>query len=229
VMERLPHTFLVAEGAARFAKEMGFDQETLLTEEMSALWRAGIEGRVPTEVSIFEEPLAALTSLAADPSHVAGTVNVLALDSLGHIACAVSTSGWAWKHPGRVGDSPVVGAGIYADDRYAAAACTGMGELSMRACLARDIVTRIAFGASIEEAGRAGITDMASMAREFPNSATMNVVVLTRTGATGGFTTRAGVNYVEMRDAERGPELVPTAYIEWPGVTPPAPSPTTLR
>ena len=62
-----------------------------------------------------------------DPELASGTVNFLASDRRGRIASAVSTSGWAWKYPGRLGDTPVIGAGNYADDRYGAAACTGWG------------------------------------------------------------------------------------------------------
>src|SRR5207244_842847 len=61
-----------------------------------------------------------------------GTVNFLALDQRGDMASAVTTSGWAYKYPGRVGDSPIVGAGNYSDSRYGAAACTGYGELAVR-------------------------------------------------------------------------------------------------
>ena len=69
-----------------------------------------------------------------------GTVNFIAIDAKGDIASGVSTSGWAWKYPGRIGDSPIIGAGNYADNRYGACACTGMGEMAIRAGTARSLV-----------------------------------------------------------------------------------------
>ena len=93
-MEDLPHVMLAGEGAARFADTLGMDPEDLLTAEAEDAWRRA-RGAAP----------------AIDPEHVGGTVNFLAQDRDGRIASAVSTSAWAWKHPGRVGDSPIIGAG----------------------------------------------------------------------------------------------------------------------
>jgi beta-aspartyl-peptidase (threonine type) len=132
-MEQLPHVFLAGDGAARFAAAIGLEPEELLTDEMRAAWKDGIEGRLSPDRARYHEPLARLAAFTSGQTHVAGTVNVLARDSQRHLACAVSTSGWPWKYPGRIGDSPVVGAGIYADDRYGAVGCTGMGELAIRA------------------------------------------------------------------------------------------------
>jgi beta-aspartyl-peptidase (threonine type) len=86
----------------------------------------------------------------ADERH--GTVNIQAVDADGNIACAVSTSGTALKFPGRLGDSPIIGAGNYCDNRYGAAACTGRGELSIRASTARSLIHYLADGRGIEAA-----------------------------------------------------------------------------
>jgi beta-aspartyl-peptidase (threonine type) len=85
-------------------------------------------------------------AIAADPERTRGTVNFIAQDAQGHICAGASTSGWAWKYPGRLGDTPVVGAGIYADSRYGAAACTGMGEMAIRAGTARSLVLYLKMG-----------------------------------------------------------------------------------
>ncbi|MFB6784720.1 isoaspartyl peptidase/L-asparaginase [Streptomyces sp. NPDC056352] len=217
VMEQLPHAFLVGEGAARFAADLGLQTEDLLTEETRRIWREGIEGKFPGKLELFREPLAQLTALAADPMHVAGTVNVVARDSRGHVAVAVSTSGWAWKHPGRVGDSPVVGAGIYADDRYGAIGCTGLGELSIRSGLARDVISRLAGGQDLASAGRAALDDMASMAAHVGSAAVMNMVTLDRDGATAAFSTTPDAHYVVMRDGSTEPEKIASLYVKWPG------------
>lgn len=219
VMERLPHAFLVGEGAARFAIDVGFEPEELLTEETRRLWLEGIEGNFPAGLEIFREPLAKLTSIAADPTRVAGTVNLIARDARGHLACAVSTSGWAWKHPGRIGDSPSIGAGIYADDRYGAVGCTGLGELSIRAGLARDVIARLAHGANLESAGRAAVEDMAPLALDFPESAVMNVVAVDAEGRSAGFSTTPDRYYVVMRDGWPEPRMLPCVRVVWADVS----------
>ncbi len=219
VMERLPHTFLVGEGAARFAAEIGMEPEDLLTDEVKRIWRQGLEGELPRS-SAFRETLTRLMSPVADPGHALGTVNFLARDTDGHLACAVSTSGWPWKYPGRIGDSPVIGAGTYADDRYGAVGCTGMGELSMRAGLARDLIARLAAGADLTTAGRRALADLAPMAAEFPDSAVVNVVALGSNGQAAGFSSHPGGFYVVMRDGDTEPRRCPNVHVEWPGVNP---------
>lgn len=221
VLERLPHSLLVGEGAARFARELGFDAEDLLTDETRRIWREGIEGHFPGNLAMFRGPLAQLTSLAADPEHVVGTVNVIARDRDGGLAAAVSTSGWAWKYPGRLGDSPVAGAGIYADNRYGAAGCTGLGEVSMRGGLCRDVMSRIAAGQALTEAGRAAIEDLLPIAQEFPDSAVMNMVTLDAAGQVVSFTTSPSQQHVVMRSGYAEPVAEPSVHVSWPGVSVP--------
>lgn len=143
VMERLPHVLLVGEGADRFGDEIGEPSETLLTAEAEKTWRRGVEAyRVDPEGPLAES----VRTLVVDPEHVTGTVNVIAVDADGRLASAVSTSGWSWKYPGRVGDTGLVGAGSYADARYGAATCTGWGELAIRCGAARWAVQQMAAG-----------------------------------------------------------------------------------
>ena len=127
-METLPHVLLVGAGAERFAAEMGFTQQDLLTEEARDVWAKRLQQDMPPQ--IFDQleqqtDIRQWVRLATDPERAKGTVNFIAQDAGGDIACGVSTSGWAWKYPGRLGDSPIIGAGNYADNRYGAAACTG--------------------------------------------------------------------------------------------------------
>jgi beta-aspartyl-peptidase (threonine type) len=218
VMERLPHVFLVGEGAAHFAAELGMQPEDLLTDETRRIWQDGIDGSLPGRLELFRGHLAQLASLAADPQHVQGTVNVIARDAGGDLAVAVSTSGWAWKYPGRIGDSPVIGAGLYADNRYGAAACTGLGEVSIRGGLVRDVISRLAAGQSLEDAGRVAIEDLTSIAQESPASAVMNMIAMTRDGEVTSFTTASGARHVVMRDGFDGPVSEASVGVRWPGV-----------
>jgi isoaspartyl peptidase/L-asparaginase-like protein (Ntn-hydrolase superfamily) len=98
-----------------------------------------------------------------DPQHKGGTTVYLAQDGHGDIAVATSTSGWAWKYPGRLGDTPIAGAGYYADNRYGAAACMGKGELAIRTSLARTTVALMQMGRSVREAVQEALTDVLAL------------------------------------------------------------------
>ncbi|HEX8001104.1 MAG TPA: isoaspartyl peptidase/L-asparaginase [Mycobacteriales bacterium] len=157
VLERLPHVLLVGEGADRFGDEIGEPAESLLTDEAAATWRRGVEAyRVDPDGPLAES----VRTLVEDPEHVTGTVNVVAVDAEGRMASAVSTSGWSWKYPGRVGDTGLVGAGSYCDARYGAATCTGWGELAIRCGAARWAVQQMASGTAVADALRTVLRDL---------------------------------------------------------------------
>ena len=129
-----------------------------------------------------------------------GTVNFLALDGRGDIASAVTTSGWAYKYPGRVGDSPIIGAGNYCDSRYGAAACTGYGELAIRNVTAKTAIDRLGSGMPPDMVARAAIAD----ANELEDAA-FNIVVLSRKGVHASATNREGRRYVWMTQKMKKP------------------------
>src|SRR3989454_2390817 len=145
VMERPPHVFLVGEGAARFAREIGAKPAGNLTASTRKLWveRLRTAGETPSSVRRRAKLLPVVRKTVKEER---GTVNFLALDRRGDVATAVTTSGWAYKYPGRVGDSPIIGAGNYSDSRYGAAACTGYGELAIRNVTAKTAVDRLHSG-----------------------------------------------------------------------------------
>jgi len=200
VMEELPHVLLVGEGAARFAAELGLPREDLLTPEAAAVYREGVAGKLPArfrnaEGSIMSDVLRRAAGIAADPERAAGTVNFIARDAAGAIASAVSTSGWAWKYPGRIGDSPIIGAGNYADSRYGAAACTGWGELAMRASTARTVVLYLRTGMGLEAACRAAFADLAELDRD-PARIIMSMVAVDAAGGMLAVSTAPERDYV---------------------------------
>ncbi len=141
-----------------------------------------------------------------------GTVNFLVRDLFGDLASAVSTSGIAWKYPGRVGDSPIIGAGNYCDNRYGAAACTGMGELAIRASTARSIILYLKAGMSLYAAGFEALRDIAYL-QHAPHQY-MNFVVLTPGGEHAGFTTVAGRSYMYMTAEMDAPELAARTLLD---------------
>jgi len=216
VMEELPHVLVVGEGAARFAAEMGFERDDLLTDAAAEVYRQGITGALPEDKRDWlndgiEGNLARLSRITADPERAAGTVNFIAQDQAGDIACAVSTSGWAWKYPGRLGDSPIIGAGNYADNRYGACGCTGWGELALRCSTAHSVVLYQRLGFGLEQAGRQAMRDLAA-ATDDPANAIMNLIAINRDGRPMGMTTVPGRTYVwmttEMSDPIEEPRIV---------------------
>ena len=126
VMERLPHVLVVGDGRRPAGRGDRARAEDLLTEEAERVWRDGLAGR--DVGALAGSMLAMVARHVADPERAAGTVDVLARDASGSIASAVSTSGWAWKYPGRLGDSPVIGAGNYADSRLRRRSLHGLGR-----------------------------------------------------------------------------------------------------
>jgi len=192
-MERLPHVLVVGPGAERFAAEVGAEERDMLSPAMAALWEERIAPRLAGGT-----PLVDVAGLAADPERAGGTVNVLARDRGGRLAAAVSTSGWAWKYPGRLGDSPCVGAGGYADDRGGAAGCTGMGELAIRAGSARMLVAGMAAGRSAVDVCREAILDLRHLSSDA--APLVHVVALAADGSHAGASTHPGKTYVYWED-----------------------------
>jgi len=201
VMEELPHVMLVGSGAERFAREMGFPERNLLTPEAEKVWREIFEGDVP---SVYRERMRYLDSirrfakLAVDPERPNETVNFIAMDAQGNLAAGVSTSGWAWKYPGRLGDSPVIGAGNYADNRYGAAACTGRGEMAMRLCTAHSIVMYLKMGMSVTDAGTTAINDLAYLVD--PYFGRVSIIATDARGNHAAFSNAPDTTYVYLTE-----------------------------
>jgi beta-aspartyl-peptidase (threonine type) len=204
VMEDLPHVMLAGEGAAHFAREMGFQAEDLLTDEALRIWRERLEaeGHSPEVSRYYTQMKGWARRLATDPERaeqewgtgVTGTVVVLARDAHGDLAGAASTSGWAWKYPGRVGDTPIVGAGGYADNRYGAAACTGRGEMALRAATARSLVLYLKMGLPLWDAAREAVLDLYAL--DDPYASTLNIVAIDAQGNHVGFSNRHEQRYI---------------------------------
>ncbi|MCB0077598.1 MAG: N(4)-(beta-N-acetylglucosaminyl)-L-asparaginase [Anaerolineales bacterium] len=221
VMTRLPHDLLVGEGAARFAAECGFAQAELLTEESHRIWQA----RLASEGAYFDKMREMVQQMASDPwlaadrynggRSVTGTVNFVARDRAGRLAVAVSTSGWAWKYPGRVGDSALVGAGGYADSRYGAAACTGRGESAMRSASAHSVVLYIKMGLPLWNACRDAIHDLYHQVDDYASG--LHIVALDAAGQHAGFTTRVGMRYLMQRTDMDDPAQLPMTAVDAQG------------
>lgn len=190
VMDRLPHVMLVGAGAVRFAAEIGAEAGELLTPESREKWVERLRDAGHTPASIGRA--AALGPVVADMVTERGTVNFVAIDKRGNIASAVTTSGWGFKYPGRVGDSPIIGAGHYSDTRFGGAACTGFGELAMRNVTAKTAVDRLARGEHAAAVAEAAIADANALVS---HGSRLNIVVLAANGEHAAATTKRGVKY----------------------------------
>ena len=151
VMEKSPHVFLSREGADQFSRDEGLEQEPpeyFTTEER----RQALEIMRSRGDDYFDEDLKF------------GTVGAVAVDVDGHVAAATSTGGITGKRWARIGDSPMIGAGTYADDRAGAISCTGSGEYFIRAGAAHEICARIRMlGESVRTAADRAIADVGSL------------------------------------------------------------------
>ncbi len=174
VMERTDHIMLVGEGALRFAQAHGMKREEVLTERARKawlLWKESLRDRrehnnwgpgldaPPEETSarlrrIFPGADAGTLAWAREvvENPPTGTINCLALNARGEMSGVTTTSGLAWKIPGRVGDSPIIGAGLFVDQDVGAAGSTGRGEENIRVAGAHTVVENMRHGMSAEEA-----------------------------------------------------------------------------
>jgi beta-aspartyl-peptidase (threonine type) len=214
VMEVLPHVLMVGEGAQRFAAEMGFQKTNLMTEEIRAMWRKDLSAVTDDPGNIPSANLVDIVQQFSNPHRTRGTVNFIVRDGQGNLATGVSTSGFYGKYPGRLGDTPVIGAGNYADSRYGAAACTGMGEMSIRASTARSLVLYLKMGYSLEAAGLQAMQDLRDLGGRFISE--MNIIAMDRDGTPAAFSSSRERTciYLTAEDAEI--QILPRTYVEVP-------------
>ena len=150
VMERSGHVLLVGEGALKFARAHGFKEEDLLTEKARQIWLKWKEAMSDRDYWLSPDDQKIMAELRPYIEHY-GTINCLAKNSAGVLAGVTTTSGYAFKIPGRVGDSPIIGAGLYVDNSIGAAGSTGFGEANLRTCGSFQVVQFMSQGFSPEE------------------------------------------------------------------------------
>ena len=178
VMDCTPHVMLVGEGAKRFAEAQGFtDEGVLLTDYSRERYEAFLRGEVDLE--------------ATGDQHIDGgdTVGAIVMDTDSQLACGTSTSGLAFKMPGRVGDSPIIGGGLYVEQGIGSAVCLGMGEQMMQVGMAMRTVIKLAQGLSPQAAAEAAMRDMIRL-RPSCLGTTCLVIALNQAGDAGGARTK---------------------------------------
>jgi beta-aspartyl-peptidase (threonine type) len=214
VMEELPHVLLAGSGVERFAAELGFQRRELLTEKAREVWEQRLRQAIPEAVlaNLEGEPdLRQWVERVTESRQAGGTVNFLVQDADGNLCAGVSTSGQGWKYPGRVGDSPLIGAGNYANNRYGAAACTGLGEMAILAVTAHSVVLYLKMGLPLEEAGRQAMEDLQVLAS--PYLGPMNIVALDKDGHHAAFSNREDRTYIYMTEEMDEPKELPRVLV----------------
>ena len=180
VMEKTPHVMLVGEGALQFALANGFKKTKLLTSDSEKAWKEWLKKSEYKPVINIE-------------NH--DTIGIIALDASGNLSGACTTSGMAYKMHGRVGDSPIIGAGLYVDNEVGAATATGVGEEVIRIVGCHLVVELMRQGSSPEDACRQAV---ARILKKNPNKAKeiqVGFLALNKLGEYGSYCLQKGFNY----------------------------------
>lgn len=194
VMEKTPHVMLVGEGALQFALENGFEREDLLTPAAKAAWEEWLqEKKYEPIINIENQPFVAQRLPGNQYNH--DTIGMLALDSAGNLSGACTTSGMAFKMRGRVGDSPIIGAGLYVDNEVGGATSTGVGEEVIRTVGSFLVVELMRQGRSPEEACREAVERIIHKKPETAKAIQVGFLALNKQGEYGAYALQQGFSF----------------------------------
>jgi N4-(beta-N-acetylglucosaminyl)-L-asparaginase len=185
VMEKTPHVMLSGKGAQKFALENGFKKEKLLTKDMHARWKKWKkeEREFSTKINIENQ---------LEENH--DTISMLAIDKAGRLCGACTTSGMAFKIHGRVGDSPIIGAGLFVDAEVGGAAATGSGELVMKTLGSFLVVEFMRNGMSPEEACNSAIQRITKKIPDY-HEHQIGFIAVSSSGIVGAASLQPGFDY----------------------------------
>jgi len=218
VMERTDHALLVGKGALRFAKAHGFKEENLLTDRAREIWLRRKEMLSDRDFWFAPKPEKLEKELESYLSSY-GTINCCAIDASGNLAGVTTTSGFFFKIPGRVGDSPIIGAGLYVDNDVGAAGSTGRGEANILNCGSFQVVNFMSRGFSPEEACLKALERIAEKSKLLPYLLNekglprfgLNFYAINKKGEYGGASMWSGRNFA-VHDGKEN-KLRPIAYL----------------
>ena len=196
VMEKTPHVVLVGEGALQFAVANGVKQENLLTERSKKAWQKWLKTAKYEPIQNIENKLYNKES-GKMPGGVDNhdTIGMVALDVSNNLSGACTTSGMAFKMRGRVGDSPIIGAGLYVDNEIGAATATGVGEEVIRIVGAHLIVELMRQGMSPEAACKEGVSRIIKRNPEKSKLIQVGFLALNKKGEYGAYALQPGFTY----------------------------------
>src|SRR6195952_1279417 len=179
VMEKTPHIMLVGEGATQFAVEQGFKKEDLLTPESEKAWKEWLKTAKYAPVMNIEH--------MPGSKYNHDTIGMLAIDANGNISGACTTSGMAFKMHGRVGDSPIIGAGLFVDNEIGSATSTGVGEEVIRICGSHTVVEFMRQGYSPEIACKKTLERIIRLRGSKAKNLQVGFLALNKKGQYGGY------------------------------------------
>ncbi len=180
VMEKTPHVMIVGEGALKFALDNGFKKENLLTPESEAAWKEWLKTSQYKPIINFE-------------NH--DTIGMIAMDTNGNLSGACTTSGLAYKMHGRVGDSPIIGAGLFVDNEIGAATATGNGEYMIKTAGSAMVVEMMRQGKSPMEACKEVVNRVAKKYADKVKDIQVAFIAINKSGEYGGYGLHKGFNY----------------------------------
>jgi N4-(beta-N-acetylglucosaminyl)-L-asparaginase len=197
VMEMTPHILLSGEGAQKFAVANGFPLESgKLSPEAEKEWKQWLEkSKYKPEVNIENRRAAATPYFFEDGSPNHDTMATVAMDSKGKLSGMVTTSGLAFKMRGRVGDSPIIGAGLFVDNEVGAATSSGVGEEVIRICGTHTVIEQMRFGRTPEQACREAINRIVKRDPAKAKDIQVGFLALSKTGNVGAFSIAKGFTY----------------------------------
>ena len=212
VMEKTPHVLLVGDGALQFALEQGFPKEELLTPESEQAWKDWLKTAKYQPVANSE-----MATYGKGPSNMPGdknnhdTLGILALDDQGRLSGACTTSGMAWKLRGRVGDSPIIGAGLYVDGDVGAATSSGVGEEVIRNVGSFLVVELMRQGRTPQQACEEAVKRIIKRKPEASKDLQVGFLALNKKGDSGAFAIQDGFVFARC-DATKSDLVTPARY-----------------
>jgi N4-(beta-N-acetylglucosaminyl)-L-asparaginase len=191
VMEKTPHVQLVGEGALQFALANGFKAENLLTPDSEKAWKDWLKTSKYDPMVIPK----LLEQKQAGQKENHDTIGMIALDAAGNLSGACTTSGMAFKMRGRVGDSPIIGAGLYVDNEVGAATSTGVGEEVVRICGSHTVIELMRQGMSPEQACKKTVERIVRKRGAKAKEVQVGFIALNTKGEFGGYALQKGFTY----------------------------------
>ena len=212
VMEKTPHVMLVGAGAQQFAVAEGFPLEPeVLSEDAKKAYKEWLKKSEYKPVINIENTKS--TSYVASPARLPDgewnhdTIGMIAMDAAGNLSGSCTTSGMAFKMRGRVGDSPVIGAGLFIDNEVGAVTATGQGEDVIRICGSHSVVEYMRQGMSPGEACKAAVEKIARIKKEKAKDIQVGFIAINKKGETGGYALQPGFSYAIKSGSEE--RLIP--------------------
>jgi N4-(beta-N-acetylglucosaminyl)-L-asparaginase len=195
VMDKTPHVQLVGEGALQFALANGFKIENLLTPESEKAWKKWLKNAKydPMTIPKLLEEKTKKDERGQENNH--DTIGMIAMDAAGQLSGACTTSGMAYKMRGRVGDSPIIGAGLYVDNEVGAATSTGVGEEVVRICGSHTVTELMRQGYKPGEACKKAVQRIIRMRGEKAKELQIGFIAINKKGAFGGYSMQKGFTY----------------------------------